>query len=403
MLTALEELADYLDVGVDAGEQARVFRLRERLLAKSMASLRAFDEAQLYRLSKAGSTKQFLERVAGLSPGDAGRAASLARKLGAMPETEARFLDGRLTSGQVHAIAVNVATRIVPIYQAVEADLLDIVERLTPSETASAMAAWAIRAHAIVDADDDAPPRDDEFFHSKTLGDRYVAKGAFGPLTGATIAAALRLAEADNPRDGDSRSPAARRGEALADVCGFYVDYRTRTDADPDAPSVPKKRNWPQLIGITTIDEIADGAGAQLLDGPRIDNTAVEALSCTAQLLRLVLDEHGAIRSYQLMPASITDALFGAVAARDQGCRWPGCHKKPIHCDLHHLHHRAKGGKNSTCNCCLFCKYHHHRAAHDRTIILEMTPDGALTITYADGTTETTIPPIHAPPLPLAG
>ena len=104
-----------------------------------------------------------------------------------------------------------------------------------------------------------------------------------------------------------------------------------------------------------------------------------------------------------MMPASVTDALFGAVAARDQGCRWPGCHKKPIHCDVHHIHFREHGGKNSPCNCCLFCKYHHHRAAHDRTIGLHMTPDGALTITYADGTTETTIPPIHAPPLPLAG
>jgi hypothetical protein len=263
------------------------------------------------------------------------------------------------------------------------------------------MAAWAIRAHAIVDAKEGAAPRDDEFFHSKTFGDRYVAKGAFGPLTGATIDTALKLAEADNPRDNDTRSPAERRAEALADVCGFYVDYRTRTDPDPDAPSAPKKRNWPQLITVTSDDKLEHGDGGQILDGPCIDAQAVEALSCTAQLLRLVLDENGAIRRYELLPASITDALFGAVAARDQGCRWPGCHKKPIHCDLHHLKHRAKGGKNSPCNCCLFCKYHHHRAAHDHTITLAMTPDGALTITYPDGTTETTIPPIHAPPLPL--
>jgi len=189
-------------------------------------------------------------------------------------------------------------------------------------------------------------------------------------------------------------------GEALADVCGFYVDYRTRTHRDPDAPRVPKTRNWPQLIAITTTDDIANHAGAQLLDGPRIDARAVETLSCTAQLLRLVLDEHGAIRSYQLLPSSVTDALFGAVAARDQGCRWPGCHKQPIHCDLHHVHHRAKGGKNSTCNCCLFCKYHHHRAAHDTTITLHMARDGTLTITYTDGTTETTIPPPRQPRLP---
>jgi len=50
----------------------------------------------------------------------------------------------------------------------------------------------------------------------------------------------------------------------------------------------------------------------------------------------------------------------------------------------------------------LFCKYHHHRAAHDTTIALHMARDGTLTITYPDGTTETTIPPPRPPPLPPA-
>ena len=144
-------------------------------------------------------------------------------------------------------------------------------------------------------------------------------------------------------------------------------------------------------------------AGAQLLNGPRIDHQAFEALSCTAQLLRLVLDEDGAIRSYQMMPATVTDALFGAIAARDQHCRWPGCHKQPIHCDVHHVHFRENGGLNTPCHCCLMCKYHHHRAAHDPKIRLVMEPDGTLHITYADGTTETTIPPIRQPGLPWVG
>jgi hypothetical protein len=48
----------------------------------------------------------------------------------------------------------------------------------------------------------------------------------------------------------------------------------------------------------------------------------------------------------------------------------------------------------------LLCKYHHHRAAHDPKIRLVMEPDGTLHITYADGTTETTIPPIQQPGLP---
>src|SRR5207244_13374688 len=168
-LDTLEELVDSLEIAVDADELTRVFRLREKLLAKSMTPLREFDKAQLYQLSKARSTKQFLERTAGLSPADAGSTASLARKLGAMPETEARFVDGKLPSGHVRAIAANVSPRIAEHYQAVEGDLLDILTPLSPLEAASAMNAWAIRAHALVDDDDDTP-RSDEFFHSQTLG-----------------------------------------------------------------------------------------------------------------------------------------------------------------------------------------------------------------------------------------
>src|SRR5205085_8633289 len=127
-------------------------------------------------------------------------------------------------------------------------------------------------------------------------------------------------------------------------------EYRTRTDADHDAPAVPRKRNWPQLIAVTTTRELRAGHGAQLLGALRIDQHATDALSCTAQLMRLVLDENGAIRSYQLLPATVTDALFGALAARDQGCRWPGCGRKPIHCDVHHVHFQEHGGVTSACN-----------------------------------------------------
>ena len=101
-----------------------------------------------------------------------------------------------------------------------------------------------------------------------------------------------------------------------------------------------------------------------------------------------------------MMPTTVTDGLFRALAARDQHCRWPGCHKKPIHTDVHHVHFQEHGGLNTPTQCCLMCKYNHHRAAHDPNIRLVMQPDGTLHITHRDGTTETTKPPIRQPGLP---
>src|SRR3954470_23890069 len=99
------------------------------------------------------------------------------------------------------------------------------------------MQSWAFHAQALADDDEGKPPREDEFFHSKTGGGRYVANGSFGPLTGAWVAKAIELAELDCRRKGDGRSPAERRAEALPDVCSFYIDYRARTDVDPDTVS----------------------------------------------------------------------------------------------------------------------------------------------------------------------
>jgi len=400
----LIDVVDRLDIAVDADDLAAAFLLRDKILAKAMEPLRAFDELLLYQLTKASSTAQFLERCAGVSPADARVAVMMARKLKAMPLTETAWLTGTLTSGQVRAIVAHVPKRLAERYQADEAELLAILAPLDAHDTDTTMQRWASYAHARLDADPDKPPRDDELFHSET-GGRYVTNGSFGAITGAAIAKAIELAQSDNPRDDDTRSPAQRRGEALGDVCNFYLDYQHRVavDADADAPVVPKKRNWPQLIGVATTDEIAHRAGAQLLNGPHIDHHAFEALSCTAQLLRLVLDDNGAIRSYQMLPASVTDALFGAVAARDQHCRWPGCHKKPIHCDVHHVHFREHGGLNTPCNCCLLCKYHHHRAAHAPNIRLCMEPDGTLFEHATRGPPHHMFVPAAQPPIRRGG
>jgi hypothetical protein len=233
-------------------------------------------------------------------------------------------------------------------YTAAEPPVLGNIAGMDVKDTETAIQRWVHFTEAALDDEDPKPPREDEFFHSEA-GGRYFSKGPFGSVTGNVINDAIGLAETDNPRDDDTRSPAERRGEALADVCGFYLDYQKRITVDPDAdaPKVPKKRNLPHLIAVSMTGEMHTRSGAQLLDGPHIDHQAFEALSCTAQLLRLVLDEDGAIRSYQMLPATVTDALFQAITARDQGCRWPGCHKKPIHCDVHHLHHQENGGVNS--------------------------------------------------------
>jgi uncharacterized protein DUF222 len=274
----------HLDVHVDGDEISAILRGCEDAVAKTMDPLRAFDELKLYQLSKADSTAQFLERCAGLSPAEARASVILARKLEAMPLTEAAWLAGTITSGQVRAIAAIVTKRLAERYRDDEADVLGIVKPLDAKDTDLALQRWANYTEASLDDNPDKAPREDEFFHSESSG-RYFSKGSFGKVTGAVIDKAIELAETDNPRDNDTRSPAQRRGEALGDVCGFYLNYmhRITTDPDADAPVVPKKRNQPHLIAVSQTNEMGNRGGAQLLNGPHIDHHAFEALSAATR------------------------------------------------------------------------------------------------------------------------
>ncbi len=54
-----------------------------------------------------------------------------------------------------------------------------------------------------------------------------------------------------------------------------------------------------------------------------------------------------------------------ALAARDGGCRWPGCERPPSWCEAHHIEHwQRDGGRTDVAAGILLCR-HHHLLAHN--------------------------------------
>ncbi len=86
-------------------------------------------------------------------------------------------------------------------------------------------------------------------------------------------------------------------------------------------------------------------------------------------------------RATQTIPAH----LRRAVIRRDQRCRFPGCDRRPIYCDVHHLIARADGGPTSLDNCVLVCVFHHLTAIHRWGWTLVLNPDGTTTATARGG------------------
>jgi hypothetical protein len=78
-------------------------------------------------------------------------------------------------------------------------------------------------------------------------------------------------------------------------------------------------------------------------------------------------------------------------------CAIPGCPVRFEDCDIHHITWWDHGGRSDLDNFAPLCPQHHH-AIHDLGWQLTLKPNRELTITYPDGTTQTTRPPQRGRP-----
>jgi Domain of unknown function (DUF222) len=92
---------------------------------------------------------------------------------------------------------------------------------------------------------------------------------------------------------------------------------------------------------------------------------------------------------------SIPASIRRAVLLRDRKCAWPRCGRPAVHCDVHHLRHKADGGETSVANCALVCQYHHDICIHRRGWQLILHPDGTTEARSPDGRQ---VLRSHAPP-----
>jgi Domain of unknown function (DUF222) len=96
---------------------------------------------------------------------------------------------------------------------------------------------------------------------------------------------------------------------------------------------------------------------------------------------------------------SIPASIRRAVLLRDRGCAWPRCGRPAAWCDVHHLQHKADGGKTSVTDCVLLCQFHHDVCIHRRGWRLVLHPDGTTTAYGPQGQ----VLHSHSPPTLRAG
>jgi hypothetical protein len=100
-------------------------------------------------------------------------------------------------------------------------------------------------------------------------------------------------------------------------------------------------------------------AGGILPDGTTLSPAATLAALCDAGIIPMVFHGPGLPLHVGRTRREFTPAQRRALAARDRGCTFPGCHRRASRCAAHHLIHWADGGRTDLDNGALLCLYHH--------------------------------------------
>jgi hypothetical protein len=390
VLEGLARAVDGLDLPVDSGVLTEAFALADRLNAKLLAGVGEHDAAELWRNDGSTSMTAWLRHHTGRSGRDAARCAKTARRLRQLPVTAAAYRDGVLSSGHIQAIVANLKDRTAGLFADHEAQLVPELAALSVADTAVAMQDWARRAEAVV-GDDPEPVLPERSLHlSRILDGRRELSGSFDPEGGAVIATALRLAATGDVDGEPTRSPAQRRGDALVDMCRWFLDHQQHRRGG---------RHRPHLNVITTLADLQRRGQGRLIDGSVLDAATVQRLVCDAGVHRVFVAGRSAILDYGTTTRTVPANLFNALVIRDRHCRYPGCDRPPQWCEAHHVRWVLDGGTTALDNLVLLCTRHHH-LLHSPGWHAKLLPDTTLIVTTPHGRTLEGQPPSRPPPRP---
>ncbi|MFD9959188.1 DUF222 domain-containing protein [Amycolatopsis sp. NPDC058986] len=316
--------------------------------------------AHLGRMSR-GEAKKYLDRAHGLNPGRNIDGTELPADAAA---TGTAALDGEI--GPHHSDRILHFLKKVPSFvseedrSSAEKILVELARHATPQEVAKA----ADEILARMDQDG-KPPKDPTPSDRKPelrLRQRkdgwFDIDGQLDPITGVRLSTVLDPLATPRPAGEekwpDLRSPSQRYGEAFGEAIAMLANT-------PDAPGGDRA----QLLVTVTLEDLKSQLGTACLDMvSKISATEARVLACDCQVIPAVLGSQGEPLDLGRAKRLVTPALRKALVIRDGGCAFPGCRRKPRHCDAHHVLEWVNGGLTVLRNFVLLCGAHHRLLHH---------------------------------------
>ena len=354
-----ETLSDLPDARVEE-DFAELQRAMELLEMERLRRLAEIERRGIFQRDGHLSAASWLATTFKVAWGAAREQVRLARALEEMPEARRALEEGELSMSAARVL-VSAREADREAFQGSEPQLVEAARIHSVGDLQRVAAYWrqAIeREHALAS---DEKVRERRRLHASVsfLGMVRV-DGDLDPETGETLLTALSAVLDGESRSGqgEDRTPAQRRADALGEICRRYLDSSDRPTVGGERPHVTVTVDVEALGG--------GGGGTGELDhvGP-VHPEVARRVGCDASVMRVVMAGPSEPLDVGRRTAVIPPAMRRAVILRDRHCRFPGCDRPHAWCDAHHVLHWADGGPTALPNLLLLCR-RHHRMVHQR-------------------------------------
>lgn len=303
-------------------------------------------------LDGSATTAAWIRRACRTTGAAASERVRLARRSrGALSESIQRLTDGSIT--YEHLQVIDRSTRRLGDDH--ESDAVELLTTLAESESVRDVRAAGQHLAQVVNPDGALAARERQFERrylalAPLLDGMTSVNGLLDAESAAIVEAGLRpFLTPEGPTD--SRSHAQRQADGLVQIFAAACDAH-------DVPMAGGER--PHLNVVVNAEGLAQLQPRREAMHP----LSVARVSCDAHVTALILDTNGTVVDLGRTRRLFSSQQRKLLAARDGGCRWPGCHRPPAHTDAHHVVPWQDGGATDALNAILLCR-HHHRLVHE--------------------------------------
>jgi len=376
-LAEIERLLDRIDParsGLDASVRLDLVRVvrRVRSRVEALAGVLVAEADRVHASERAVGTPMasWLGMGETLSRREAAATVHRARSLAEHPQLADAATQGRVGSGQVHAIARvldALAPQLEPDQQAhAERVMIGLARRLDAdqlgksagrvlAEVAPADADELLETRLQREAEAAQRARSLRFFRE---GASVRFEGSLPRVEGVTWIALLdahgehlrRAAIAARDPLAQTSTPEQRLADAFISL--LHAAAGARPEPGSGAARVIVRLDYERLA--------AAAAGAGLIgEGEQLSAGELRRLCCDAGIIPAVLGGPSELLDVGRTKRLVTPALRTALIVRDGGCAFPGCDVRPSRCEVHHITPWWAGGVTALTNLAMLCHVHH--------------------------------------------